>query len=128
VNYQKTIQFIRERAKSGTKLDLERISAVLELLGNPQQSFPAVHIAGTNGKGSTVAFFDSVLRASGYKTGRYTSPHLASYRERFSISDQIIPRERLVRLVERLKPVLDKVEVAGHGAPTEFEIDRKSVV
>ena len=81
----------------------------LALLGDPQQSFRAVHIAGTKGKGSTAAMIESVLRAAGYRTGLYTSPHLHTFRERIQVDGELIPEEDVVRLVEEMRPLVDQV-------------------
>ncbi|MFQ5608312.1 MAG: bifunctional folylpolyglutamate synthase/dihydrofolate synthase, partial [Candidatus Zixiibacteriota bacterium] len=83
------------------KLGLENVAGFVESLGNPHASFPAVHIAGTNGKGSTVATLASVLRSAGYKTGVFTSPHLVDFRERIRIDGQKIDRRFVGRFIER---------------------------
>ncbi|MBQ6920164.1 MAG: bifunctional folylpolyglutamate synthase/dihydrofolate synthase, partial [Synergistaceae bacterium] len=78
---------------------LERISRLLEEMGNPQDSFKSVHVVGTNGKGSTGAFISSVLRASGYKTGFYSSPHLESLGERLLVDGIELPAEQWLNAV-----------------------------
>jgi dihydrofolate synthase/folylpolyglutamate synthase len=90
--------------------DLERVERLLAMLGNPHHSFQSVHIAGTKGKGSTSAMIESILRAAGYQTGLYTSPHLHTFCERIQSSGQLIPRDDLVRLVEEMRSLVDKVE------------------
>ncbi|NLG50014.1 MAG: bifunctional folylpolyglutamate synthase/dihydrofolate synthase [Chloroflexi bacterium] len=85
---------------------LDRMREVLQQLGNPQDSFRSVHIAGTKGKGSTTAMIEAILRAAGYRTGMYTSPHLHTFRERIRVAGQIIPEQDVCALVERLQPVL----------------------
>lgn len=122
MNYDETLKFIKECAKFGVKLGLERVGEILRRLGNPQEQFRAVHIAGTNGKGSTAAMFDFVFQEAGYKTGRFTSPHLASYRERFTVNGVWISKEQLGDIIAKIKPVLETVSGAGFGNPTEFEI------
>ena len=79
--------------------NLARMWALLERLGNPQNSFPSIHIAGTKGKGSTAALCSSALTAAGHKTGLYTSPHLEDFSERIRIDGKPIPPEALVGLV-----------------------------
>lgn len=79
----------------GIKLGLDNIVALLERAGNPQNGYPTVHVAGTNGKGSVLAFLDAILRAAGYRTGRFTSPHLIDVSERFLISGEPIPEAKL---------------------------------
>jgi dihydrofolate synthase/folylpolyglutamate synthase len=84
--------------------DLKRMYDLLERLGNPQKSYPSIHIAGTKGKGSTAALCSSALTAGGYKTGLYTSPHLEDFTERIQVDGESIPHEDLVALVETIKP------------------------
>jgi dihydrofolate synthase/folylpolyglutamate synthase len=122
MNYDEAVKFIKECAKFGVKLGLERIGEILKRLGNPEKRFRSVHIAGTNGKGSTAAMFDSVFREAGYKTGRFTSPHLVSYRERFTVNGVWISTNQLSEIISKVKPVLEAVSRDGFGNPTEFEI------
>jgi dihydrofolate synthase / folylpolyglutamate synthase len=96
---------------------LSRMQELLEQFDNPQQTCRAVHIAGTKGKGSTTAMIESVLRAAGYRTGMYTSPHLHTFRERIQAEGELIAEDDLARLVEGMLPILDeRLEV------TVFEI------
>jgi len=90
-------------------LDLSRIERLLGLLGDPHRAYPTVHIAGTKGKGSTAAMVESVLRAAGYRTGLYTSPHLHTFRERIRVCGEPISKERVVSLVEQLRPLIEQV-------------------
>ncbi len=122
MDYQNALQFIKECSKFGIKLGLERMNEILCRLGNPQALFRVVHVAGTNGKGSTVAMLERVLREAGYRTGRYISPHLSSYRERFCVNGEMIAPEELAAVVSLLEPILIEVTTAGFGAPTEFEV------
>ena len=96
---------------------LERMEEFLEQLGNPHRTFRSVHIAGTKGKGSTTAMIESILRAAGYRTGMYTSPHLHTFRERIRVAGQLIPEEDVARLVEHIIPILN-----SHPEVTVFEI------
>ncbi len=89
--------------------DLGRVHRLLALLGNPQDRFESVHIAGTKGKGSTAALVESALRAAGYRTGLYTSPHLLRFTERVQVGGAQIPEQGVVRLVERLKGPVSQV-------------------
>ncbi|MEL7225429.1 MAG: bifunctional folylpolyglutamate synthase/dihydrofolate synthase, partial [Cyanobacteria bacterium J06576_12] len=105
-------------ARFGVDLGLERIQAVLTNLGNPHHQVPIIHVAGTNGKGSVCAYLSAILTAAGYRTGRYTSPHLVSWRERICIDEAPIRWEDL-------QTHLDDVENAVSSAdpvPTQFEI------
>ena len=89
--------------------DLERVHRLLSLLGEPHRCFRAVHIAGTKGKGSTAAMVESMLRAGGYRTGLYTSPHLHTFRERIQACGELIPEADVVRLVEAMQPLVGQV-------------------
>ena len=97
--------------------DLDRVRHLLALMGEPQRAFRAVHIAGTKGKGSTAAMIESVLRAAGYRTGLYTSPHLHSFRERIQEAGELIPEAGVIRLVEEMQPLVARVD-----GVTTFEI------
>ncbi len=89
--------------------DLERVERLLALLGDPQRSFRAVHIAGTKGKGSTSAMIESVLRVAGYRSGLYTSPHLHTFRERIQARGKMISEADIVRLVDKMRPLVAQV-------------------
>ena len=104
-----------ELAKANFNLD--RMRALMVLLGNPEQKYPSLHVAGTKGKGSTSALMAAALKAGGYKTGLYTSPHLQDYVERIQIDGQPIPHAELVELVEQVRP-----HVAAVPQLTTFEI------
>jgi len=88
--------------------DPSRIRQLLAALVDPQSRFPALHIAGTKGKGSTAALAESCLRAAGYRTGLYTSPHLHTFRERIQVAGRKIERKEVVALVEEVRPVLER--------------------
>jgi folylpolyglutamate synthase/dihydropteroate synthase len=103
---------------------LGRISALTELLGDPQRAYPVIHVTGTNGKGSTTAMIESLLRAAGLRTGRYTSPHLTSLTERITIDGEPVSDERFDELWAELEPyvaIVDAQEIDG-VACTFFEI------
>ncbi|MFB0559230.1 MAG: folylpolyglutamate synthase/dihydrofolate synthase family protein [Dehalococcoidales bacterium] len=103
--------------------DLRRVEELLARLGNPHLGARSVHIAGTNGKGSTAAMIASVLTASGYITGLYTSPHLHTWRERIRVNGELISEAELAALVERLKPEVEAVNrKASYGQLTTFEL------
>jgi dihydrofolate synthase/folylpolyglutamate synthase len=107
---------------------LARMERLLALLGDPQLRYPAVHIAGTKGKGSTAVMIDAMLRAAGYHTGLFTSPHLERIEERFVVSGAPCSESTFVDLMQRLRPAVETCEQAsselpdGDGAPTYFEI------
>ncbi len=86
---------------------LEHMEELLAQLGNPHRAYPSVHIAGTKGKGSTTAMIDAILRAAGYRTGMYTSPHLHTFRERIQVEGRLIAEEEIIALMERMRPILE---------------------
>ncbi|MBG0742503.1 MAG: bifunctional folylpolyglutamate synthase/dihydrofolate synthase [Cylindrospermopsis raciborskii KL1] len=102
----------------GVNLGLNRIVKLLETLNNPHRQVPIIHVAGTNGKGSVCAYLSAILTESGYKTGRYTSPHLIDWNERICINEKPIASEELTKLIERVKAVINSNE----EQPTQFEI------
>lgn len=101
----------------GIRLGLGVMTKLLAQLGNPHQQWPSIHITGTNGKGSTAAFLERVLREEGYRTGLYTSPHLYKFNERVRVAGREISKERLLELVEAVK----QAAVFAHVRPTFFE-------
>jgi dihydrofolate synthase / folylpolyglutamate synthase len=112
-SYEDTIAWLqRLEVTSGWDLKLERMRAALALRGHPEEAFPAVHLAGTNGKGSTAAMVEAVLRASGIRTGLYTSPHLVDFAERIRAGGGTIPRDTVVALVAELRAALEPRGVA----------------
>ena len=122
MTYADTIDFLYGIRLFGQKLGLETTQYLLRLMGNPQDSLRFIHIAGTNGKGSVAAMLQAMLSAAGYKTALYTSPHLVSFCERFQIDGQCIAEAEVVRLVEEIKPLLEKVGAHPEfRAPTFFE-------
>lgn len=98
------------------KKDLTNIRALCEFLGNPQEKFPSIHVAGTNGKGSTCYMLSAILQAHGYKTGLYVSPHYKDFRERVRINGVYVPKKFVVEFAERIKPMIEKIQ------PSFFEI------
>lgn len=93
MNYDEALQFIHSTYKFGSKLGLERIKRLMELLDNPQDCFKIIHVAGTNGKGSTCNLIHDVLMDSGYKTGLFISPYLEEFTERIQINKQKIDKD-----------------------------------
>ena len=91
------------------EFNLERMFALMEELGNPQNTYPIIHVAGTKGKGSVSALCASALRAGGYTVGLYTSPHLLDYCERIQINGESISHEQMIELVEEIKPAVAKI-------------------
>jgi len=122
MTYEEAIAFIHGTYKFGSKLGLDNIKTLLELLGSPQNSLKFVHVAGTNGKGSTCAFIHSVLIESGYKTGLYTSPFIETFNERIRVNHDLITEDELALLTKRVKSKIDIMVEDGHNHPTEFEV------
>ncbi|HLF26998.1 MAG TPA: folylpolyglutamate synthase/dihydrofolate synthase family protein [Anaerolineae bacterium] len=113
INYERQ----RSAPYSPETLNLERMRDLLARLGNPQQAYPTIHIAGTKGKGSTAALIEAILRAAGYRTGLYTSPHLHTFRERMRVGGAFISREAFAALVDEIEP-----QIAAVAGITWFEI------
>ncbi len=122
LNYQEALDFIHGTYKFGSKLGLENITYLLELLGRPQEGLKIIHIAGTNGKGSTAAFLHGMLKAAGYRVGLYTSPYLQYFTERIQINGVDIPEERLASLTAVVKEKIEIMVAEGRNHPTEFEV------
>ena len=118
-DYEKLPAFLYTAAN----FDLRRMAELLQRVGNPHLTSPAIHLAGTKGKGSTAAMIASALSAAGYRTGLYTSPHLHTFRERFTIDGEMIAEEEFSALTERLQPEIDEVNRRhNYGELTTFEI------
>ncbi|WP_084224747.1 bifunctional folylpolyglutamate synthase/dihydrofolate synthase [Paenibacillus pectinilyticus] len=108
--------------KLGMKPGLQRMQLLMEKLGNPERRLKFIHVAGTNGKGSTCAYLSSVLQACGYDVGTFTSPYLVSYSNRIQVNGIDIGDDVLLRLVNDLKPIVDEIAATEIGPPTMFEI------
>lgn len=122
MNYQESLDYISNTHKFGVRLGLDNISKLLELLGNPQDKLNIIHVAGTNGKGSTCSFISSILKESGYKVGLYTSPFLETFTERIRINGENINEQDLARIVTLIKEKINEMLLNGYSYPTEFEI------
>ncbi len=120
MTYPDAIRFLYDLQLHGTKLGLENTRRLAELAGHPHQRLRFIHVAGTNGKGSTCALLESMYRAAGLRVGLFTSPHLVSFRERLQINRQLISEADVVRLVEALRR--DLVHFPPDHAPTFFEV------
>ena len=122
MNYEQAIDYIRSVHNNGTKLALKRITRLMELIGNPQNNYKIIHVAGTNGKGSICNMLHDVLMVSGYKTGLFISPHLEEYNERIQINKIPISRDSLTRITSLIKEKIDIMLSEGYSELTEFEI------
>lgn len=116
------IAYINEPRWQCVSLGLNRITRLLELLGNPHQRLKFVHVAGTNGKGSTCAFLESILRVAGYKTGLFTSPYIETFEERVRVNGENIDKESLLNITIILRDAAKQVEEELGEHPTEFEL------
>lgn len=119
MNYKETTEYLFERlpmyqriGKAAYKNDLKNTVALCKLLNNPHKNFKSVHIAGTNGKGSTAHFLASIFQTAGFKTGLYTSPHLKDFRERIKINGEIIPEDYVVSFVKNHKKSFEKIQLS----------------
>ncbi len=115
-SYRETLTYLFQLHRVGIKLGLDNIRALLDFVGNPQAHFPAIHIAGTNGKGSTAAIIESILLCAGYKTALYTSPHLVDFRERIRVNRQMISVTEVVEFTRRVRPLVERIQ------PSFFEV------
>jgi dihydrofolate synthase / folylpolyglutamate synthase len=115
INYESKMPPTPQHAR----FNLGRMRWLLQELGEPQQQFRSVVVAGTKGKGSTSALLESILRSAGYRTGLFSSPHLHSWRERIQIDRRLIPQAEVVNYVEQLKPLVARLDQLG--PPTVFE-------
>src|ERR1043165_9267368 len=106
MTYPEAIRFLYDLRWFGLKLGLENTFKLAALAGNPQERLRFIHVAGTNGKGSTCAMLESICRAAGLRTGLFTSPHLVSFGERIQIERHPISQPEVVRLVEEVRPLL----------------------
>ncbi|MFA0816442.1 MAG: folylpolyglutamate synthase/dihydrofolate synthase family protein [Anaerofustis sp.] len=122
MNYQEALDYIHGTYKFGQKLGLENISRLMGYLGDPQKDLKFVHIAGTNGKGSTSTMLSYILQDCGYKTGLYISPFLEEFTERIQINNTPIDRQDLADATQTVKTAIEKLVDAGNPHPTEFEV------
>lgn len=122
MDYNESLKYIEETHKFGIRLGLDNMSKLLDLLGNPQDKLKIIHVAGTNGKGSTCSFITSILKEAGYKVGTYTSPFLETFTERIRVNEENIPEEDVARIVTLIKEKIEYMVKEGYSYPTEFEI------
>ena len=118
MNINEVLDYIHSVCWKGMMPGLQRITTLLDKLGNPHKDLKFIHIAGTNGKGSTAAMSASILRKAGYCTGLYTSPYIYQFGERIQVNGELISDEELIDIVEYVKPLADTMD----ETPTEFEL------
>ena len=123
MNYTEARVYLDEISKYGSVLGLESMKELLDRLGNPQDDLKFIHISGTNGKGSVLAYLSTVLSGAGYRTGRYISPTLFSYRERIQVDQEYIEKDALARHVTKIAAAVEDMKTAGLAGPTAFEIE-----
>ena len=115
---EEAISYIENYGWSTTRLGLSRTKALLDALGNPQRELKFIHVAGSNGKGSTCSMLAEIMKKAGYKTGLYISPYIEVFNERIQINGEYIPGERLAQITERVKTIADSME----DHPSQFEL------
>lgn len=123
MTYEEARAFINDTAKYGYVLGLDTERELLRRLGNPQDDLKFVHIAGTNGKGSTLAYISTILKEAGYKVGRYISPTIFDYRERIQVNEKYITKEAVARLAEMVEAAGQAMLAEGLHHPTAFEVE-----
>ncbi|TFD92429.1 folylpolyglutamate synthase/dihydrofolate synthase family protein [Jeotgalibacillus sp. R-1-5s-1] len=121
-SYEEAINWIHGRLRLGVKPGLSRMEWMMERLGNPERKIRAVHIGGTNGKGSTVTFLRNILQASGKTVGTFTSPYFEVFNERIAVNGAPVRDEEWVSLTQDIKRLADELEETELGGPTEFEV------
>ena len=123
MNYEESINYIKKISKFGSVFGLETMKKFLARLGNPEKGLRFVHVAGTNGKGSTTAYLSSILTEQGYKTGTYISPSVFCYNERFMLDGKMISDDDLALYMTTAKDAVEQMKKEGENLPTAFEIE-----
>ncbi len=123
MTYKEARVYLDEVSKYGSVLGLDTIRGLLRELANPQDDLKFIHIAGTNGKGSVLAYTSTILSEAGYRTGRYVSPTVVSYLERIQVDGEWIPEEEFAELVEEVQKAIARMETLGEASPTVFEVE-----
>jgi len=123
MDFTMAMDYIEEKNKLGSVPGLDNVKELLQRLGNPQNKCKCLHIAGTNGKGSIFSFVEEILLEEGYKVGRYVSPTIFTYLERFQINKEIIPEDEFANLLSIIKKHVDEMVEEGLNSPTAFEIE-----
>lgn len=122
LNYEQCMNYIYGAERFSPNPELKRTKRILELLGNPQDKIKTIHIAGTNGKGSTTAMISSILKSSGLKVGMFTSPYIEEFEERIQINNVNIEKQKLIHLASVVKGCCEEAYKECLGLPNQFEI------
>ena len=109
MTYDEALGFIHGATRVGARDGFARMERILEIIGNPHHKLKFVHVAGTNGKGSTATMTANILTRAGYKTGLFVSPYVVDFRERIQLNGQLIPKDELARAVTELQPAFAQV-------------------
>ena len=125
-NIDKELKFLYSLQREGIKLGLQHTTDLLKFLGNPHNHFKAIHIAGTNGKGSTASYINSILIESGYKVGLYTSPHLVKFNERIRVNQFLITDKQISNFINRTKSTIKKIKSTFFETTTAMALDHFS--
>jgi dihydrofolate synthase / folylpolyglutamate synthase len=120
--YDETVAALDQRGFTRMVFDMQKIRDLMDVLGSPQRAYPAIHLTGTNGKTSTARMIDALLRAHGLHTGRYTSPHLETVRERISLDGEPISEERLVSTYQEVAPLAELIDARNSEPLTYFDM------
>jgi dihydrofolate synthase/folylpolyglutamate synthase len=121
-DYAEVVNALLARGFTRMDFDIQKIRDLMDVLGSPQRAYPAIHLTGTNGKTSTARMIDALLRAHGLHTGRYTSPHLETVRERISLDGEPISEERLVAVYREIEPLAEIIDERSAEPLTYFDM------
>lgn len=120
--YEEALEWIHGRLVMGMKPGLKRMEWMMKRLGHPERRFKSIHVAGTNGKGSTVTYLREMLEAAGQVVGTFTSPYITTFNERISVNGEPISNEEILRLANLVYPLVMELEETSLGGPSEFEV------
>lgn len=120
--YEQALDWIHSRQRLGIKPGLQRMEWMLQRTGNPERRLKTIHVAGTNGKGSTVSYLRHILQEAGYRVGTFISPYIQDFNERIGINGEYVSNDDLVELVNQIIPLADELEDTELGGPSEFEV------
>ncbi len=123
MNYREAMEYVEELRQYGCVMGLDSMRELCARLGNPQEQLKCVHIAGTNGKGSVLAYLSTVLQTAGYKTGRFLSPAVTDFREQFQVDGRMITQSGLCKYLESVRQAAEDMAAEGLSHPTVFEVE-----